>query len=106
MSIEIRITSDGHVNTYDSHGTKIDELSGDLTLLHSLVKINRMSSDKKSKLPKELRVRSARFYFVREDIGDLIDIPTEHVIKFIRYIEGAKDVDSFIQELIINKLNS
>lgn len=105
MSIEIRITSDGRVGTYDTHGTMIDELSGDLRMLHKLLKINRMSADKKRKLPKECRVRSARFVFIREDTGESIEIPTEHVVKFVKHID-TQDVDTFIEELIMNSLNT
>jgi hypothetical protein len=105
MSINIKVTSDGHVDTYDTHGVKIDELSGDLRMLHKLLKINQMSADKKRKLPKEVRVRSATFYFVRDDTGESMIVPTEHMSKFVQHIDG-KDVDTFIEELIMNSLNT
>ena len=104
--ISVRICSDGFVNTYDQYGVKVVDLCGDLTMLHKIVKIVRMRAENKAKLSKDLRLRSVQFYFMREDTTEHIELPLAHVRAFIRKVEGKENVDTFIEELIINSLNS
>lgn len=99
----VKITSDGHVVTYDSKGSRIDDLCGDLKMIHKILRINRLPGIRKSKLPFELRVRNAEFCFKREDTGEEIPIPIEHVVKFSKHIT-ADDLDIFIEEMMtLNK---
>ena len=100
----IRITTDGTVVTYDPNGVRIPELCGDLTMLHKLLKINKMKADMKHKLPSSTRVRNAEFYFIREDTGELLPVPASHLTRFVEHID-KNDVDTFVEELIMNSLN-
>ena len=104
-SCYVNITSDGGVNTYDVHGVKINDLSGDLKMLHHILAINKMSGKEKAKLPVNTRLRNTSFFFMREDIQEVIPIPIQHITKFVESVEKGS-TEQFIIDLQLNALNN
>jgi hypothetical protein len=96
----VNITSDGSVITYNEHGVRNYNLSGTLPVLHVIVKLNKISGVEKRKLRDEYRIRHAIFYFLREDIGEAIQLPIQHVMELIKYINKG-DSEQIIESLLL-----
>lgn len=96
----VEISSDGNVTTFDAHGTRIKELSGDLPILHRIVEINRLTSRDKSKLPHHMRLMNSTFFIMRDDTKEGIMIPIQHILKLLQYIK-EDDVKEFMNKLLL-----
>ena len=96
----VEISSDGNVTTFDAHGTRIKELSGDLPILHKIVEINRLVGKEKSKLPSHMRLMNSQFFIMRDDTKEGIMIPIQHIIKLLQHIK-QDDVKEFMENLLL-----
>jgi hypothetical protein len=96
----VNITTEGTVTTFDRHGVRIKDLSGNLTILHKIIKIVTMSSKDRAKLPSTLKIYNPTFFIVKETTGENINVPIQHLIAFAEYIE-KNDVEEFIEKLLL-----
>ena len=99
----VNISSDGYVTAYTKDGVRIPELSGDLTMLHSIMRINALPSAEKNKLPSIMRLRGTMYNFIREDIQDIIPIPNTHIKSFITSVKEGNS-RQFVDELLMQLL--
>ena len=96
----VYIYSNGDLSCFDANGVRIKELTGDLTMLHTILKINKMVSRDKAKLPSKMRLRSTTFNFVREDTSDIIPIPIQHITAFADNVKEGNTTE-FLEDLIM-----
>jgi len=99
----VNISSDGYVTTFTKEGVRIVELCGDLTMLHSIVRINALPAIEKNRLPSAMRLRQTMYNFVREDTQDIIPIPSSHVKSLLTSIKEGNSkelVDEFLMQLL------
>ena len=94
----VRISTDGTVTTLDRHGVRIHDLCGDLRMLHKILRINRMVGADKAKLPNDIRIRHTTFEFIREDTGEVMQVPVQHIMGFVRHID-IDDLELFIESM-------
>lgn len=97
------ISSDGYITVFTKDGVRINELSGNLTMLHAIIRITKLPSREKNKLPSEMRLRGTVYNFIREDTQDIIPIPTSHIIALSKYIEkGVSEelVNEYLMQLL------
>jgi hypothetical protein len=94
------IYTDGSVTTFDRHGVKIKDLSGDLPILHRIIEIVRMPAKNKAKLANDIKLYNTTFWIVRTDTNESILVPVQHIISFIKSID-RNDVEDFITNLLL-----
>lgn len=95
----VNITSDGSVTTFDEKGVRMYELSGRLPVIHRVMKLARLSSKDRKKIPTRFRFKNITFNFQREDTLDHVEWPVHHVIEFIKYVND--DSDTFVMDLLM-----
>lgn len=102
----VNISSDGYVTTFTKDGVRITDLCGDLTILHAIIRINKLPSKEKSKLPSHMRLRNTVYNFTREDTQDIIPIPNQQIASFAKHIkEGYSEelVNGLLLQLLKEK---
>lgn len=96
----VNISTDGTVTAFDKHGVRIKELSGDLSILHRIIKINQMSAKDKGKLPNHMKLYNSKFYIIKEATGESLEVPVQHIIRFIESV-NKDDVEEFVTKLLL-----
>lgn len=103
----INISTDGSLTVYDGNNIKIAAMSGDITILHHILNIIRMSAEEKRRLPERCRIRAKQYSIniVKDNSLEAINIPLEHALELCKYININGSFENFINKIEILTIN-
>lgn len=81
----IYINSDGTVDAYDKDDCKVPSLSGDYTILHTIVEYALEKCP--SNLPDECRIINVEYYFRISNTHNVLPLTLKHIRSMCNYIK-------------------
>ena len=98
MINRVNICSDGYIDCYDLDNCKVRELSGDITLIHQILKnVDTCINYSPSSIEPNLRfTRNPKFYFVISNTEINIEIPYKHVIRLSEFINNTNAISNSV----------
>ena len=99
MIDRVNICSDGYIDCYDLDNCKVRELSGDITLIHQILKnVDTCIDYSPSSIEPNFRfTRNPKFYFIVSNTDKCVEIPYKHIIQLSKYINDSN--------IILNGIN-
>ena len=91
MIDRVNICSDGYIDCHDLDNSKVRELSGDITLIHQILKnVDTCINYSPSIIEPNFRfTRNPKFYFIVSNTEINIEIPYKHVIRLSKFINNV-----------------